>query len=96
MRNVKWGWDPQKNLTNRSKHGLSFELAAHVFDDPLVISDDDPYVYEARWRSIGRIGDVTILVVHTAPEPDDLGVERGRIISARKATRIERLAYENG
>jgi uncharacterized protein len=95
MDKVRWVWDPQKNLTNQAKHGLSFELAAHVFNDPYYISGDDPHEPEERWRTIGRIGDATIFVVHTAPTVDASGAEVGRIISARKATRQERLAYEN-
>jgi uncharacterized protein len=95
MKNVRWAWDPQKNLINQAKHGVSFELAVHVFRDPLHISGDDPSDGEIRWRTIGRIGATTILVVHTAPEIEPSGLESGRIISARKATRRERLAYEN-
>ena len=43
------------------------------------------------------IGVVIVLVVHTWSE-DDLGTgeEVGRIISARKATKHERRAYEEG
>ena len=40
--------------------------------------------------------DVVLLVVHTWPEEDETGEEVGRIISARKATRRERRAYEEG
>ncbi len=31
-------WDGTKNRTNQSKHGISFETAQHVFDDPLHLS----------------------------------------------------------
>ena len=96
MGSIKWDWDPQKNLANIAKHGLSFEAALLVFDDPLLITDDDPYPWEHRMRSIGRIGASTIIVVHTPPSMGDDGNETGRIISARKTTRSERLAYENG
>jgi uncharacterized DUF497 family protein len=37
-----------------------------------------------------------LFVVHTWPEEAEAGDEVGRIISARKATRIERKAYEEG
>lgn len=97
MREVQWAWDPRKALSNFQKHGVSFELAEHVFDDPLVLSLEDPEASEERWRSIGQVGGVTLLVVHTAPEFDvQCHSEKGRIISARRATRTERLAYENG
>jgi uncharacterized DUF497 family protein len=95
MQNIEWVWDPQKNLRNINKHGLSFDLASHVFDDPLHISGVDPCSWEHRMRTIGRIGGVTVIVVHTPTELDELGRETGRIVSARKATRSERMAYEN-
>jgi hypothetical protein len=96
MKDVEWAWDPRKALTNKHKHGVSFELAQRVFDDPWLLSMEDPYDAELRWRSVGVVATVTLLVVHTAPEMDQaLGNERGRIISARKATRSERMAYEN-
>jgi uncharacterized DUF497 family protein len=37
-----------------------------------------------------------LFVVHTWPKADEAGDEVGRIISARKATRRERKAYEEG
>ena len=43
------------------------------------------------------VGPVVVLVVHTWPETDpETGEEVGRTISARKATRHERMAYEEG
>lgn len=36
-------WDPQKDLTNQKKHGVSFAEASTVFEDinALVISDPE-------------------------------------------------------
>jgi len=43
------------------------------------------------------VGMQIVMVVHTRPEVDTAtGESIGRIISARKATRIEREAYEEG
>ena len=71
--------------------------AQHVFDDPLAASRPDPNPDEQRWITIGVVGGVTILVVHTWPEPDgNTGQGVGRIISARKATARERKVYEEG
>jgi uncharacterized protein len=92
---LHWTWDPRKAATNRVKHGLSFETAALVFDDPLHASKPDPHPDGDRWQTIGLIGCVLLLVVHTWPGiKDDEPV--GRIISARKATPRERKAYEEG
>jgi uncharacterized protein len=48
-------------------------------------------------KRLGGIGQVIILVIHTWPvdEPQD-DEEVGRIISACKATKYERRAYEQG
>jgi uncharacterized DUF497 family protein len=76
---------------------LSFETAQLVFDDPLAVSVPDPYPDEERWRTIGVISRVAVLVVHTVPVFDSsTGDEVGRIVSARKATPQERKAYEEG
>lgn len=92
---MRWIWNAEKNATNKRKHGISFETAELVFDDPLATSRRDAYPHEERWQTIGMIGTVVVLVVHTMPEPDEAtGKETGRIISARKATAHERRAYE--
>lgn len=93
---MRWTWDPKKNRGNKRDHGLSFETAILVFDDPMAASKLDRMADEERWLTIGCIGNVVVLVVHTWPEPDAAGEEVGRIISARKATRHERKAYEEG
>jgi hypothetical protein len=90
-----WTWDSSKSRTNRHKHGLSFEKAMNVFDDPLAVSRLDPGSPEERWHTIGVVEGVTIFVVHTWRENRD-GDEEGRIISARRATRNEEEAYEEG
>lgn len=87
-------WDPRKSRLNRSKHGISFETAQHVFDDPMHLSIQDRYEDGApRWQTLGIVGNVVLLVAHTYDE-DGEGEEVIRIISARKATARERQRYE--
>jgi len=96
---LHWVWDERKNRSNRRDHKVSFEIAELVFDDPLAVTLRDPFHDEERWRTIGSPStskDVVLFVVHTWPEADETGDEVGRIISARKATRRERKAYEEG
>ena len=88
-----WEWDENKNRANRRKHGFGFELACRVFDDPVAVSFPDPNVDEERWRTVGMVRNTVVTVVHTEPELK-YGVETGRIVSARKATRRERKNYE--
>ena len=92
-----WVWTDEKQRANRLNHGLSFETAILVFDDPLAVSRVDHHPDGDRWQTIGLVGTVVLFVVHTWPEPDPItGTETGRIISARKATTHERKAYEEG
>jgi len=91
---MKFEWDLEKARTNLIKHGVAFEDAEFVWDDPLhVIRFDRVENGEERWWAIGVVGAVAILVaVHAFPGPDD--ETRVRIISARRASRQERRIYE--
>jgi uncharacterized protein len=90
-------WDPEKAAANRAKHGLSFDTALRVFDDPLHASKPDRHPDGDRWQTIGLVGPVLLLVIHTWRDVESEGDEPvGRIISARKATAHERRAYEEG
>jgi uncharacterized DUF497 family protein len=95
MDSLRWTWNENKNRINRSKHGLSFETAALVFEDPLMAQLPGPD--EDRWLTIGAIGNVVVIVALTLPLPQP-GTDTvvGRIISVRKATAHERRAYEEG
>ena len=77
-----------------AKHGLDFETASLIFDDPNALSTQDRFVdNEERWQTIGQIADVLIaLVAHTIRLEGD--IEIIRIISARKALKQERNEYE--
>lgn len=97
---MQFVWDEKKDRQNFAKHKVSFELATHVFDDPLQLTVPDPHEGEERWRTMGLAnGVVILLVVHTIEEPEaeqeEDENEKIRIISARKATRAERQAYED-
>lgn len=90
-------WDPHKADQNVKKHGVSFEVAQTIFDDPLHISiPDSKMQYEERWTTMGQsVMNQFLIVVHTyVVGKTDL--ETIRIISARKATKKERKQYEEG
>ena len=92
---MRWTWDPDKNEINKRKHRISFETAVQVFDDPLFVMIEDSYPYERRWRTFGYVASSIIVVIHTWPEYDAAAGESvGRVISARRATRHERITYE--
>ena len=92
-----WEWDANKNRANLRDHGIEFETAILVFEDEHMVTVEDPFRGEQRWRTMGIVGIAFIMVVHTTPEVDPVtGEEKGRIITARRMTRPERERYEEG
>ncbi len=91
---MRFEWDEQKNRQNRRKHAVSFDLAREVFADPFCFTIADRMIDgEERFWTVGRVEDLTILVVvHTVY--NEYGEEIVRILSARKATPRERRFYE--
>ena len=94
---LRFEWDEAKNLSNKRKHGVSFETASRVFADPFALSEQDRIERgEPRWRTIGLIEGFFVLVVaHTVLETGDDETEIIRIISARRASPRERRRYED-
>jgi len=94
---MKFSWDPQKAESNKLKHGITFEEASEIFDDPLHISIlDVRYSYfEERWITMGLSG-CRKLIVTAYLFFDEEGESHIRIISAREAGVHERRQYEEG
>ena len=83
-------WDEDKAQANLKKHGISFEEAVAIFDDPyfLELRDDEHSTQEEeRFLGFGLLRDTVVaMAVYT---------ERGRtrIISARRAIKKEEMRY---
>ena len=91
-------WDTTKEKQNVRKHKIAFRRAATVFRDPnqLSVYDERHSKDQDRWITIGiDSGGVLRVVVHTYEQIDDDSCEI-RIISARRATRIEAKQYREG
>ncbi len=86
---MEFEWDENKAKSNRVKHGIRFEDAVLLFDDPQHLSQQ-----ERIENGEYRYGIVVILVAHTIRF--ESGNEIIRIISARKTDRKERNRYEHG
>jgi uncharacterized DUF497 family protein len=89
---MRFEWDPAKDETNRTKHGLSFEEAAELFKtdvDYLEIHDEEHSDEEDRFIAIGPIRRGVIVVAYTERDDDVL-----RILSARMATKKECQRFE--
>lgn len=89
---MAYEWDPQKEDLNRSKHGIDFAEAGSVFEDPLFVTfaDPDHSVGEQRFLILGESQQGRLMVVSYTERQGEI-----RLISARKATRRERTAYED-
>ena len=92
---LSFEWDPQKDLINRKKLGVSFEEVATVFEDvnALVISDPEHSEDEERFVILGFSLQANLLVVCHCYRASESVI---RIISARKATKNESRQYQEG
>lgn len=88
---IRFAWDAKKAEANLRKHGISFEEAATAFGDPLshTVPDPDHSLAEDRFVLIGRSSNQLLVVVVHVERDDTI-----RIISARPASRRERVLYE--
>jgi len=95
MDDLRFEWDKRKNCENQRNHGVSFDEARSVFFDPQAVEfyDDEHGELEDRFFLLGVSSKLRILMVcHCLRQ----GGGVIRIISARKATRIERREYPWG
>ena len=90
-------WDEAKNSENIRKHGISFEEAKDVFDDPFHISILDKRFdyFEERWVTIGTTKNKKTIVIGHLYYLRENGEEMIRIITARKAAKKEKDQYES-
>ena len=88
---MQFDWNEGKNEENRRKHGIDFNLAKLVFQDPFAIVEDDYDDYdEDRFNVLGSMGDKVFVVSYTYRSGGDVI----RLISARYAKPNERRVYE--
>ena len=91
--NLAFEWDESKAQENEEKHGVSFEEAKTVFNDPfsITIYDPDHSEDEDRYLDMGSSVNGRVLVVSYTERKNSI-----RIISSREATRREQRNYEEG
>ena len=90
---MNFEWDEAKADANLANHGVSFEEAKTVFDDPLYIDfyDPDHSDDEHRYIIIGESQQRRLLMVSYSERTNSI-----RLISSREVTPRERRAYEEG
>ena len=92
MKELRFEWDEKKYNLNQRKHGISFLEAQTVFSDEngLFLDDPDHSLEEERYIILGMSSKLRLLVISHTYRKEDLII---RIISARKATRMEQRQY---
>lgn len=93
MKEIRFEWDPDKDKQNRIKHGISFKEAASAFldENAMLYRDEEHSGEEERFILLGLSMQkaVCVVVVHCYRCEGDVI----RLISARKATRLEECEY---
>lgn len=85
-------FDPKKNAANLAKHGISLADAEPVLSDTMALTaEDESAEGEARFVTIGMDFFGRLLYVVWTQRGEDV-----RFISARRADKKEREAYEQG
>lgn len=89
---LRFGWDPAKALINLRKHGVAFKEAQTAFldDSALIVGDPEHSGDESRVVLLGISASLRMLVVVHVHRTDRDTI---RIISARRATKSERVTY---
>jgi hypothetical protein len=67
MSRESFGWDPEKDLINRAKHGVAFAEAQYAFADPRRVIAEDQYhsTEEKRYYCFGKVRDGILTVRFT-------------------------------
>ncbi len=88
---LEFEWDSKKAKANQDNHGMDFEEALTIFADPpaRIFDDEEHSEEEPREIIIGQSAKRRLILVCFTVRGS-----RIRIISARKATRLERKDYE--
>ncbi len=87
---MEFEWDTKKAKLNERKHGVSFNEASEAFRDPNAIEffDDANSDDEIRFRLLAFSLKRFLFVGYSVPVSETI-----RIITARKATTVEKRYY---
>jgi len=86
---MEFEFDATKNRINRQKHGIEFEEAQALWNDPNRLEIPAKTEDESRWVVIGKIGGKHWSAIMTFRR------ERIRLISVRRARTEEVAFYES-
>ncbi len=81
-------YDPRKSESNREKHGIDFEEAQALWDDPHLLTFDIEFGGEKRYGVIARLFGALWTAIYT------MRGENTRIISVRRSAPKEVSLYD--
>jgi len=88
----RFEWDEEKDILNKTEHGLYFSEILPAFDDPYLLELYDEAhstLEETRFKGLAKLQDFIVLYLSYTEK----ATGRTRIISARSAEPIEEKAY---
>ena len=85
---MEFEFDPNKNKKNKEKHGIDFNEAQKLWEDPDRIEIPVKYLDEPRYLLIGKINDKHWAAIFTYRK------NKIRLISVRRARKNEKEIYE--
>ncbi len=86
---MRFEWDSDKSISNKSKHGIDFQTAKELWLDENRTEIHAPHPMEDRWIVIGKLQKKIWIAIYTNRN------ETIRIISVRRARKKEVELYEN-
>jgi uncharacterized protein len=85
---MKFEWDENKRILNIQRHQIDFVGIEEVFQGLIITILDDRFDYgEERFVTFGILNAIVLAIVHTDTD------EVIRIISVRKANKLEEIGY---
>jgi uncharacterized DUF497 family protein len=85
---MKFEWDNQKNISNKEKHGISFDTAKALWLDERRVEIEIVFPSESRWALIAKLQGKTWTAIYT------IRSDVIRLISVRRARTREVKLYE--
>lgn len=85
---MEFEWDANKAKSNLNKHGIRFEDAVLVFDDPRHLSRQERYENgEYRWQTLGLVHGIVVMKLSVSSAPARRTEKRGIVMSMVKHKR---------
>lgn len=86
---MNFEFDEKKSLSNKKKHGISFEEAKLLWNDDAIVIPAKCVGKEERYTLVSKLDDKCYVAIFTVRD------DKYRIISVRRCRKNEERLYEN-